>query len=303
MSALSAGSVDRAATWAVLAIWLVPVLWTVNLVIARVAPGVVGPYALAMGRWALAGVMLTAWAGPELWRERRQILRDGWRYVLLGFLGMLVCGAWVYVGAQTTSAMNISLIYSASPVLIALGAVYWLGERMRRLQAVGVVLALAGVWHVVVRGEWTRLGQVQWVVGDLYIVAAMAAWAAYALLQKRWPNRMSEQARLAAICWGGVLTLVPGTWGEMTSPAYPALGWQALGLMAAGAVFPGMLAFGLYGWAQRQVGASRVAMSLYLNPLYAALAAMLVLNEALGWHHVVGSVLILLGVYLVSRRG
>lgn len=113
MSALSAGSVDRAATWAVLAIWLVPVLWTVNLVIARVAPGVVGPYALAMGRWALAGVMLTAWAGPELWRERRQILRDGWRYVLLGFLGMLVCGAWVYVGAQTTSAMNISLIYSA----------------------------------------------------------------------------------------------------------------------------------------------------------------------------------------------
>ncbi len=84
---------------------------------------------LALGRWALAGLILAVIARSELWRERRNTLRVAWQYLVLGALGMLVCGAWVYQGAQTTTAMNIALIYAASPVLIALGAVLWLGER------------------------------------------------------------------------------------------------------------------------------------------------------------------------------
>ena len=104
------------------------------------------------------------------------------------FRSMLVCGAWVYLGARTTVAMNIALIYSASPVLIALGAVLFLGERFRWLQVAGVAVALTGVVHVIVKGQWTALGSVQWVAGDAWIVAAMVAWAAYALLQKLWPS-------------------------------------------------------------------------------------------------------------------
>ena len=45
---------------AVFAVWLVPVLWTVNLVIARKAPALVGPYTLALGRWFLAALVLLA---------------------------------------------------------------------------------------------------------------------------------------------------------------------------------------------------------------------------------------------------
>lgn len=41
-------------------IWLVPSLWTVNYIVARLAPGVIGPYLLALGRWAIAGVVLVA---------------------------------------------------------------------------------------------------------------------------------------------------------------------------------------------------------------------------------------------------
>ena len=57
---------------------------------------------------------------------------------------MLVCGAWVYWGAQTTTAMNIALIYAAAPVLIAWGSAIWLGERMSGRQMIGVALALVG---------------------------------------------------------------------------------------------------------------------------------------------------------------
>lgn len=293
---------ERFEKFAQLAVWLTPALWAVNYVIARKAPGVVGPYSLAFGRWLLAALVLVVLARHELWQQRHHVAQVRHQYVVLGFCGMLVCGAWVYLGARTTVAMNIALIYAASPVLIAIGAVLWLGEKFRWQQVAGVLLAMAGVVHVIVKGQWAALAKVQWVPGDLWIVAAMVAWAAYALLQKWWTSPLSATARLAAIAAGGVLVLLPCAVWEALEPATPALTSQAVQLMVIAALLPGLCAYWLYGWAQKVLGASRVAVTLYLGPLYAAVAAYAVLHEPMGWHHVVGAALILPGVYGVSRR-
>jgi drug/metabolite transporter (DMT)-like permease len=215
---------------------------------------------------------------------------------------MLICGAWVYEGAQTTSAMNIALIYAASPVLIALGAVLWLGERFSWRQGLGVVVAMAGVFHVVVKGQWLALGQVQWVAGDGWIVLAMVSWAAFALLQKKWSTPLGSTARLAAICMGGVLVLLPFSIWEYAQADRPAWTAQATVLVVAAGLLPGIGAYWAYGFCQKVLGASRVAASLYLGPLYGGLAAWLVLGEAMGWHHVMGAALILPGIYMASRR-
>jgi drug/metabolite transporter (DMT)-like permease len=282
-------------------IWVIPALWAGNYIVARSAPGVVEPYTLALGRWSLAGALLVLASRTELWRQRGHLLACWYQYLVLGTLGMFICGAWVYVGARTTGAMNIALIYSASPVLIALGAVLWLGENFGARQAVGVVLALTGVMHVIVKGQWLALAAVQWVAGDGWILAAMVSWAVYALLQKKWTSPLGSTARLAMICVGGVVMLLPfGLW-EMHSPQTPPWSVRATGLVLAAALLPGLGAYWLYGWSQKIIGASRVAVTLYLAPLYAALAAWGLLGEPLGWHHLMGAALILPGVYLVTR--
>ena len=287
---------------ALLACWLTPLLWTVNLVVARTAPGVVTPHILALGRWVLAGLILAAVTRHELWQHRQWLKQHAWRYVVLGAFGMWICGAWVYQAGYSTSGMNISLIYASAPVLIALGSVFWLGEHLSARQFVGVAVALAGVVHVVVRGQWSHLAQVELVPGDLWIVAASFSWASYALLQRRWPSKLSATAQLAATCAGGVVVLLPFTLWEMASTDLPAFGWQAAGLMVLAALLPGVGAYWIYGWTQKILGASRVAVTLYLGPLYAALVTWLLLNEPLGWHHLGGAVLILSGVALVIVR-
>lgn len=295
----NAESRTRIALWLM---WVTPALWSVNYIVARSAPGVVEPHMLALGRWALAGVILAFVARSELWRERSSTLADSGRYLVLGALGMLICGAWVYQGAKTTSAINIALIYAASPVLIAVGAVLWLGERFSWRQGVGVVVAMAGVFHVVVKGQWLALGQVQWVAGDGWIVVAMVAWAAFSLLQKKWPTPLGSTARLAAICMGGVLVLLPFSVWEYLQPDRPAWTMQASLLVVAAGLLPGIGAYWAYGFSQKVLGASRVAASLYLGPLYGGLTAWVFLGEAMGWHHVMGAALILPGIYLASRR-
>ena len=292
---------QRDMRWALVLLWLVPALWTVNYIVARMAPGVIGPYMLALGRWGLAALILVLISRAELWRERESIVRAWRQYLVLGTLGMLICGAWVYEGARSTGAMNIALIYSASPVLISLGAMWWLGESFGGRKAVGVLLALAGVVHVVVKGNWTALADVQFVAGDAWIFAATVSWAAYALLQKIWPSPLGATARLAAICVAGTLVLLPPALWEASRTGADVLGGQALLLVVVAALIPGVGAYWIYGWAQKVLGASRVAVALYLGPLYAAIAAWGLLAEPPGWHHAVGALLILPGVFLVTR--
>ncbi len=283
------------------AIWVLPLVWSVNYIVARWAPGVVEPYTLACIRWGLAGLVLTAFSRAELRRHLPHLAAAWHQYVVLGFCGMVVCGAWVYEGAQSTTAINIALIYSAAPVLIGLGSVLWLGERMRWHQVAGLLMALSGVLHVIVQGQWAALGQVRLVVGDGWILAATLAWALYALLQRRWSSPLGPTARLAAICWGGMPVLLAGTAWELAQPATPPLTLRAWALGLAAAIFPGVIAYWLYGWSQKILGASKVAVTLYLGPLYAALVAWLVLGERLGAFHLQAAALILPGVYLVSR--
>jgi drug/metabolite transporter (DMT)-like permease len=195
--------------------------------------------------------------------------------------------------------VNIALLYASSPVLIALGSVLWMGEAFTWRQALGALLAMAGVVHVVVQGEWLRLSQVEFVAGDLWVVGASVAWAAYALLQRRWPSALSSSAHLAATCAGGVVILVPFAIWELLQPATPSIGPHAVGMMVLAALVPGLGAYWMYGWTQKVLGAGRVAMTLYLGPLYSALVSWLALGEQLGWHHAAGAVLILSGVGLV----
>lgn len=278
--------------------WVIPLLWIVNSVIARRAPGVITPHVLALGRWALAGLLLGWLARHELWQQRQELRLHMGRYLALGACGMWICGAAVYFAGQSTSMMNISLIYAASPVMITIGSVLWLGEPFSARQALGVVAALAGVVHVVVQGEWLRLWALEFVPGDLWVVAAAAAWAAYSLLQKRWPSVLGSTAQLAAMCAGGVVVLLPFAAWEL-SHGEPVLGAQAFWLVVVAALIPGIGSYWIYGWTQKVLGAGPVAMTMYLGPLYAAVVAWLLLDEALGLHHLVGGTLILAGVALV----
>ena len=95
-------SLQKQTRWALILLWVVPALWTVNYIVARKAPGVIGPHLLAIGRWGLAAAVLIVLSWPELRAKRLEIWQNGWQYLILGACGMLICGAWVYQGARFT---------------------------------------------------------------------------------------------------------------------------------------------------------------------------------------------------------
>jgi drug/metabolite transporter (DMT)-like permease len=104
------------------------------------------------------------------------------------------------------------------------------------------------------------------------------------------------------MCAGGVVVLLPFALWELTLESTPPLTPTALWLMVLAALLPGVVAYWVYGWTQKVLGASRVAVTLYLGPLYTAVAAWLILNEPMGWFHLLGGLMILAGVGLVMAQ-
>ncbi|MCP5285763.1 MAG: DMT family transporter [Burkholderiaceae bacterium] len=286
---------------AMVLLWIVPALWSSNYIIARLADGVVAPHALAFGRWALALALMA----PFVWRElftRGLPWHQEWKQLLvLGATGMWICGAWVYLGGQGTTAANMALIYAATPVAIAVAGTKLLHEGMSRAQGVAVVFALAGVVYIIAKGDVANLLALRFNAGDGWIVGAAVSWVAYSVLLRRWPSVLSPAARLAAIVAGGLLVLLPFTVAEALWSPVPPLGAKALGLMALAALLPGVLSYTAYSVLQRELGAAKSALLLYLAPVYGGIAGWLVLGERPGWHHAVGAALILPSIWLATR--
>ncbi len=283
-------------------IFIAPALWSVNYLVARWAPGVIAPHALALGRWIIAAAVLAFVCRNEL-SAKRELISAEWRqFVVLGALGMWICGAFVYIGGRTTSAVNIGLLYATSPVLIALASALWLRERIGLPAILGVALALTGMLHILVRGDWGALAVLRFTPGDIWIAAAVLAWTVYSLLLRGWNSQFSSVARLALIACGGIVVLIPFTIAEALFWLPTKLSWSAAGLVLAAALIPGAGAYAAYSTMQRVLGAARVSVVLYLSPLYSAVIGWWVLGEPVHGFHAVGGLLILPGIWLSTRR-
>ncbi len=283
-------------------IFIVPAFWSVNYLVARWAPGVIAPHALALGRWCVAALLLGAVCRAELLAKRDRIRGEWKQFVVLGALGMWVCGAFVYIGGRSTTAVNIGLLYAVAPVLIALASALWLRERMGPLQVLGVVMALAGMLHILFKGDWSAALQLRINEGDAWVAIAVLCWAAYSVLLRAWPSAFGPVARLTLIACGGIAVLIPFTLWEAIAWLPSQLSWKSAALVLAAALIPGAGAYAAYSIMQRTLGAARVSVVLYLGPLYSALIAWWVLDERIEWFHGVGALLILPGIWLSTRR-
>jgi drug/metabolite transporter (DMT)-like permease len=283
-------------------LWGVPLVWSSNYLIARAAAGVINPHLLALARWSLAFAIMLPLAWRGLAKDGAPWLRQEWKHLLvLGALGMWICGAFVYIGGQTTSSANIALIYAATPIAIAVVGAVLLKEHMSASQIAGVALALAGLLFVIARGELRNLLAVRFTVGDLWVLAAGLSWTAYSVLLRLWPTRLGTAERLVAITAGGIVVLLPFTVLEwLLLPPLPFTP-KAAGLVVAAAVLPGVLAYQAYSFMLRELGAAKSGLVLYLGPVYAAFTAWALLGEPPRWFHVVGAALILPSIWVATR--
>lgn len=292
--------------WGIILLLLSPALLASNVIIAKAVVDLVPPFTLAFSRWLVTVLLLLPFVGPPLWRARAVIKKEWRQLLVLGSLGMGICGAFPYIGAQTTSATNIGLVYAFSPIFIIIFARIFYAVHLKKRQLFGVFFAFIGVVVIIAKGDLQILQELRFTQGDLWIVGAAASWGFYSLWQGHLKSGLSLFLRFSAMSVGGAVVLLPFAAIELYQQL--PIVWDVqvaqtiFFTMVFLAVVSSIASYAAYAKIQTLLGASVASLVMYALPLYTAALAWLILDEQLQVFHFLGALLILPGLFLAASK-
>lgn len=255
---------------------------------------------LVFWRWFGAMVLVL----PFAWRHIKAdwpAIRQHWRIILaLAAIGVASFNTLVYLGLQSTTALNAVLLQSAIPICIVIFAYVIFRDTVRPVQAVGIALSLAGVLTIVARGEVAAIHGLAFNRGDLLVFAAVVLWAIYSVLLRRRPEIHPLSFLTLTIIISVVLLAPLYAWEHLSGRTMHADLTTALAVGYV-AIFPSVLAYMFYNRGVDLIGANRAGTFIHLMPLFGSIMAILFLGESFRLYHAVGIALILGGLSLAAR--
>lgn len=280
---------------------LTPLFFSSNLIFGRSTISEVAPFTLAFLRWSAACLLLS----PFLWmarvRARAYLTTYPMHWLVLGFLGMWICGAGVYYALQFTTATNGTLIYTTSPLIVIILERLFFGRATSWREIAGIIVGFLGVAIIVLKGDFSQLAGSSFNRGDLMFIAAAISWAGYSVLLKgRRTAGLPVSALFAVVTLSGALLLAPFALWELVSGASMPQSWTAWGGIGGIIIFSSLLAFSGYQYGVATLGASTTSIFMYLLPPYGVGLAVIVLGEPFETFHAIGIITVLAGLVLAT---
>ncbi len=279
---------------------LANLFWSGNWIAGRALRDAFDPVSLNFWRWVVAAVALAPFALPALRGKWPLIRRHAGILALLAFTGVALFQSLVYLGLQSTLAVNAVLLNSSLPLFMLLCS--WAIERERASprQIAGMLISLAGILVILSRGDPGALLQLELHGGDAWILLAMPVWGIYSVLLKRRPSGLGGLEFLFVISLAGVFMLAPAAAlsALQAPPRMPSLN-EALAVLYMG-LAASVLAFICWNRGVAVIGANAAGFTVHLLPAFGTLLAIVILGEAFAGFHAIGIATILAGVLLAT---
>ncbi|MGE5337292.1 MAG: DMT family transporter [Gemmatimonadota bacterium] len=282
---------------------LPPLFWAGNAVFARLLVGQFPPLALSFLRWLVALAIFL----PFAWRAllaHRQALAAEWKTIaLLGVLGVGCYNTFQYLAVQTSTALNVTLIASSTPIFILSVGAFFFAERTRGAQWLGAGLSLLGVLIVLTRAEPANLLRLSFVPGDLIMLGANLTWTFYTWLLRKHRPDLPFAPLLAVQMMVGVIAIAPLAAAESLLGT-ASIQWNATTVLVLlyVALLASIVSYSCWDLGIKRVGAVIPVYFANLTPLFAAGLSTVLLGEAPHLYHAVALALIVAGIHLASRR-
>lgn len=291
------------------AVWGTTFVWTKLLIQSGLTPA-----QIFFLRFVTAYVLLLAFSLVCEGRRHRWLSVSVADELLMVCLG--ITGGSLYFLAENealrfTAATNTSLIVCSCPMFAMLIiSLFYKSYKISPTQAAGSVCALLGMTAVVLNGRFVlHLSP----FGDALAFAACLCWALYSLLMVRVGNRYSAMFITRKVFFYGVVTILPyfllgrlGWLGGLgTEPVIPPLHLLLQPRTLANLLFLGciasMVCFLVWSWCMNRLGAVECTNWVYVNPLATIVFAHFILGERITVYFILGSAMILLGLYLSDK--
>ena len=285
-----------------LLLFIQPVFMASNLVVARGGIEYVPPISLAFWRWVFVFLILLPFTYFSLKKNYTIIKKEYQKLFFLGAMGCGVCGAFPFLAGKTTSVANMGIIYTSSPIFIILISGIFFNEKINLMKIIGLISCLVGVFIIIIKGDLNLLINLNFTIGDLWMLAAAIGWALYSIYLFYWKTNLPIFQRFTLIAFFGVVSLFPFYITEEIIFERTLFNSDFFIWVIFAAVSPGIIAFTLYTHVQKTLGASLTGFTLYIFTIYAAIYGFIFFDEKLEPYHYAGTLLVFFGVYLAKKN-
>ena len=260
------------------------------------------PMSLVFFRWSFVWVILLPFTYKEILKNKDIILNN---LPLLFFLALTSVGlfnTFTYLSLVHTQVINASLFNTAIPAMIIFLCFLLKIEKTNKFQIFGLIISVFGILSIITKLDLNILLSLNFNKGDLIMIGGVITWGLYSSFLKRKKFILPLLTLVHVLCTFGLIFILPQFLYELSQGLEVEfnsnLGYTLIYL----ALFPSIGSYYCWAGAVAIIGANRAGISLSLIPLYSTIMAIIFFNEQFQFFHLIGSILIILGLFLSNKE-
>ena len=277
--------------------------WAGNFIVGKYAfLTEIPPLSLVFYRWLLVWIILLPFTYKDIIKHKDTILNN---LPLLFFLGLTSVGlfnSFTYLTFIYSQVINSSLFYSAIPAIIILLCFLFKVEKTNKFQLSGLFISVCGILAIITKLNLDILLSLNFNKGDLIMIGGALTWGIYSTLLKKKKFTLPLLTLVHIVCTFGLVSVFPQFLYEVWNGQVIKFDIDLFYTLIFLALFPSIGSYYCWAGAVSIIGANRAGIFLSLIPLFSTIMAIAFYNEKFQFFHLIGAILILIGLYLSNKE-
>ena len=277
--------------------------WSGNFIVGKFATLYeVPPLTLNFFRWLIVWIILIPFTFRDILKNIKVIKKNFYPILLMSITSISIFNSVVYYSLNFTQVLNGALMISIIPVLIVFISFIFKTEKINFSQIFGLLLSITGVLTIITRLDFAKLINLDLNKGDLWLLVAMLSWAIYSTMLITHKTGLKYLSFMTAIVSIGLIFLFPQFLFEWNSHQVIKFNISFILITSYVVFFAGLGSYILWNKAVVIVGPTKAGIFLHLMPVFSSFMAIFLLNEKLMNFHIIGAIIIIVGIYLSSKK-
>ncbi len=262
------------------------------------------PFKLSFLRWSLAFLILLPFTYKKIIKDYEKYKNNLPFLILTSILGVTIFNSFTYLSLETSMVINSSIMASITPLLIIFFSWAIFKTPTNFMQFFGIILSIIGVLLIISKANLNNLLNLNFNIGDLWMLGAVFAWGLYSVLLKKIDSTLSQLATLEVMIFIGLIFIFPFYFLEVKNSSYLPKDSTEIFMISYVAIFASITSFFAWNKGVAILGANKASLFLHLIPVFSSMWAIIFLGENFSLFHLLGTIFIILGIILsnINRR-
>jgi drug/metabolite transporter (DMT)-like permease len=277
--------------------------WAGNFMIGKFAfLENIPPMSLVFFRWFLVWLILLPFTYKEIIRHKDTIITNLPLLFFLAFTSVGLFNTFTYLSLVHTQVINASLFNTAIPAAIIFLCFLLKIEKTNKFQILGLILSVFGILSIITKLDLNVLLSLNFNKGDLIMIGGVITWGLYSAFLKNKKFTLPLLTLVQVLCTFGLIFIFPQFLYEFSQGLRVSFNTNLYYTLIYLALFPSIGSYYCWAGAVAIIGANRAGIFLSLIPFFSTIMAIIFFNEQFEFFHLIGSILIILGLFLSNKK-